>query len=45
MRLLLRALAVAVMLGAALSMMACNTFHGMGEDIKVTGEAIEDAAD
>jgi len=45
MRLLLRVLAVAVMLGAALSLMACNTIHGMGEDIKVTGEAIEDAAD
>jgi len=45
MRMLLRALAVAVMLGVAFSMMACNTVHGMGQDIKATGEAIEDAAD
>ena len=34
---------VIVCFAAALN--GCNTIHGLGKDIEVTGEAIQDAAD
>ena len=35
----------ALMLLASLSLAACNTVHGMGEDTSAAGHAVERAAD
>ncbi|GGX74814.1 hypothetical protein GCM10011309_26240 [Litorimonas cladophorae] len=37
-------ISIAVISASALSMTACNTIQGAGQDIESTGEAIEDAA-
>jgi entericidin B len=33
------------LLGAAISIAACNTVEGVGKDVKATGQTIEKAAD
>jgi entericidin B len=33
------------LLGAAMSVAACNTVEGVGKDVKATGQTIEKAAD
>lgn len=42
---LLSVLAIAGSLAGTLSLIACNTVHGLGQDIERGGEKTEDAAD
>ncbi len=41
----MRTLAIALSLLLALTLAACNTIQGVGKDIQVTGEVLEDAVD
>ena len=36
-------LVIAVVMGALLSMIGCNTIHGMGKDVKAVGDGVSDA--
>jgi predicted small secreted protein len=38
------ALVVAAAIAAAISLSACNTIQGAGEDVKATGQAVSDTA-
>lgn len=38
-------LSIALLLGAALLLTACNTTRGIGRDVKSVGQAIEKAVD
>jgi entericidin B len=42
---LLSVLAIAGSLAGTLSLIACNTVHGLGEDIERGGQKTQDAAD
>ena len=44
-RLLATAFTVAILLGAAASLSACNTTAGAGQDISSAGHAVTNAAD
>lgn len=43
--LLARLLVPAAIAGAGLTLAACNTTEGVGEDIRAAGDAIDDAAE
>lgn len=38
-------LIIAMVLGALLSITACNTIHGMGKDVQAVGDGVGDATD
>lgn len=39
-----KALVLAAAVAAAISLTACNTIQGAGEDVKATGQAVSDTA-
>lgn len=45
MKTLFHTLLVGILATVALSLAACNTMEGAGEDVKAAGESIQDAAD